>query len=104
MDPALLEMLTETVQHAAYTGQDSYGTPTFAAPVARPARVEYGTQRFTTAQGQERVSRALVYFAWDFPLDLRDQVTLDDGSRPALQRIDRFKDEVGNPSHYEVYI
>jgi hypothetical protein len=104
MDPLLTVMLTDTITHAAYVSQDSYGQPTYAAGVSHAARIDYRVRRFMTAQGQERVSQAVVYLAWDFALDLRDKLTLDDGTSPALQRVDRFKDEVGNPHHYEAYL
>lgn len=104
MEAALQSMLTDTVSHAAYVTQDAYGQPTYAAAVDRAARVDFTVRRFTTAQGQERVSQAVVYLVWDFVLDLQDRLTIDGLGSPAIQRIDRRQDEVGQPSHYEVYL
>jgi hypothetical protein len=104
MHAALVAFLTDTVLVAPYTGQDGYGTPTYGTPVATPCRVEYRTQVFTNAQGQERVSRALLFFDGTVTLTLRDKLTLEDGTSPAIERLDRWKTPQGTPDHIEVII
>jgi hypothetical protein len=103
MEAALQAMLTTTLQHQPYTGQDSYGAPSYGSLTLRPARLDWKTARFVSAQGEERISRAIAYLAWDFDLDLRDKLVLPDGTAPALQRIDAYDDEEGEPHHYKVF-
>lgn len=103
MDPVLKAMCVDVVQHAPFVGQDEYGKPTYGPAVARPARIEWRVEAFTNQLGQERVSQAIAYTDWDYVLDLRDQMTLSDGSAPPLQRIDRWTDETGQHDHYRLY-
>jgi hypothetical protein len=102
MEPALLALLTETIQHRAYTGQDRYGKPTYAAPVTRPARLEYRVSTLTDAQGQERTSMITVFCHGDFPITLRDHITLDDGTSPAIQAVYSPRDLDGSVHHHEI--
>ena len=105
MDPALTAMLVDTVQHSAFAGLDGYGQPAWAVPIARKARVEYKTMRFTTAQGEERMSRALVYLPGSVAIDLRDKLTLSNGESPLLQRVDSWTDPVtGQLSYHKIYL
>lgn len=87
MDPALKAMLTETVSHQAFTGQDQYGKPTYSAPVQRPARVAYRVTTLTNAQGQERTSTTVIYCDGDFDVSVKDRIVLADGTAPAIQGI-----------------
>jgi hypothetical protein len=105
MDPALTAMLVHTISHAAWLSQDGYGAPTFGTPVLRPARVEPQVRRITNAQGQERVSRALVFLDGEVVLDLRDRLTLPDGTVPPIQRIDTLTDaDTATVDHLEVWV
>jgi hypothetical protein len=104
MHSALVALLTDIVQIAPYTGQDGYGTPTYGTPVATPCRVEYRTQVFTNAHGQERVSRALIFFDGTVTLSIRDKLTLEDGTSPAIERLELWKTPQGTPDHIEVII
>ena len=94
LEPALKAMLVDTVAHAAYTGQDAYGKPTHAAPVNRPARIEYQVSAVATPAGQARTSTTVVFFDSDVPIGLKDKLTLPDGSEPAIQ-------EIQSPRHAE---
>lgn len=102
LDGGLLELLTNTVSHAAYVSQDSYGAPTYATPVSRPARVDYTVRRIVNAQGDERVSMARVFLDGAVVIRLRDILTLADGTSPAIQRIASPKDLDGTVHHHEV--
>lgn len=104
MDAALLDLLTDTVQLRTWTGHDSYGQPTYAAPVAHPARVEHKTRRLTTAQGQEVLSRCRVFLTGDVTVTLRDALTLDDGTSPAILDVVQVRDEVGQVHHWEILV
>jgi len=103
LEPALKAMLVETVAHSAYTGQDAYGKPTYAAPINRPARVEYRTTTVTNAQGQERMSNTVVFLDGDFSITVRDKITLPDGTSPAIQDIKspRHEDAPARIHHHE---
>jgi hypothetical protein len=92
MHPALLALCTDTIQHAAYQSQDAYGNPVHGPPVARQARVEYVARRFLTAQGQERVSRAIAYVDGSVIIDMRDAITLTDGTTPSIQALEVWTD------------
>jgi hypothetical protein len=106
MDPALQTMLTQTVSHQPYTGQDVYGKPTYGAVVEHPALIEY---RITTGgQGQqaERVSVTVVYCEANFPLTVRDRLVLPDGTAPAIQDVQSWPDptQPGSTDHYEIVL
>lgn len=102
MEPALKALLVETIQHAAYTGQDTYGKPTYAAPVTRPARLEYRVTTLTNAQGQERTSMTTVFCDGDVLVTVRDRITLEDGTSPAIQAVYSPRDLDGSIHHHEL--
>jgi hypothetical protein len=105
MHPTLKAMLTQTVTLEAYQGQDSYGVPTYAAAVSLAARVQYRPRRIVTAQGEERTSRARVFLDGAGPaIDLRDRLSLPDGTRPALLTAAPVYDEVGVLDHWEISV
>ena len=104
MDQELKTMLTETVTHQAYLGQDGYGKPQYSSGVTVPARVAYRTTTLVNAQGQERTSTTVIYLDGDITLTLRDKITLADGSAPAIQNIYSPTDPTrpGIPDHHEI--
>ncbi len=102
MDAALRALLTDTVTLAAYTSQDVYGSPTYASPQTVPARIEYKVRRVVDHTGQERVSRARVFLDGDVVLDLRDRVTLPDGTSPPILALYSVRDVDGSISHHEI--
>jgi hypothetical protein len=87
MEAVLRAMLTQTVMHSAYTGQDAYGKPTYAAAVARACRIQYEVRSVANPQGQERTSNTVIFFDGTFPLTVRDKLVLPDGTAPALQLV-----------------
>jgi len=97
-------MLTDTVQHSAYQGQDGYGKPQYSSPVARKARVQYEVTTVTNQQGQERTSTTIVYMDGSFPLSVRDKLVLPDGSAPAIQLVyaPTDPDTPGVVDHFEI--
>lgn len=54
-------MKKQTCVHWHRTGTDSYGRATWDDPVERACRWEDRNEKYTNAQGEERLSRALVY-------------------------------------------
>jgi hypothetical protein len=105
MDPALVAMLTETIAHAAYTGQDSYGKPTYGAPVNRAARIQYQVTAVTTAQGQERTSTTKIICNGNFGITVRDKLTLPDGTSPTIQQVYSPRDPFSAAvDHHEILL
>ena len=104
MHTALKWMCRETIQHAPATGQDDYGAPTYGARVSHPAYVEYVTRRFVNAQGQEIMSKAIVYVDGTVTVGMQDQITLSNGTLPAIQRIEAWTDpQTGQRDHVKVW-
>jgi hypothetical protein len=101
VEPELAAMLTETVSHEAYVGQDGYGAPQYDAAVLRPCRVEFKVGPVVTATGEERTSSTRIFFESDFTLNLRDRLVLEDGTAPQIQAIYRPRDEYGIVHHQE---
>lgn len=103
MDPALLDMLTETISLQPYTGMDQYGKPSYGPAVQHPARVAYRVTTLTTAQGQERTSTSVVYMNGDVVITVKDRLVLPDGTAPAIQAIYSPTDptQPGMPHHHE---
>ena len=101
MEPALAAMLTETVSHSTYIGQDGYGTPLYTPAVIRACRVEFKVGPMVTAQGEERTSSTRIFFNSDFTLQLRDRLLLEDGTAPQIQMIYRPRNEFGAVHHQE---
>ncbi len=57
--------LKETITHWANAGSDGYGGYTWDTPVTMKARWQLTTILFKTPDGEERVSKAVVYVASD---------------------------------------
>jgi len=104
MDPALREMLGETITQRVYVSQDLEGAPTYGPPFTRPARVQWRPQRITIGTGEERVSRAKIFLEPTPGISPHDRLTLPDGTSPPLLLIYPARDEASVLDHYEVYI
>lgn len=102
MDAALLALLTETLMVRPYLSQDAYGTPTYGPSVPTPAREEWKIRRIVDQTGQERISRARVFFDGDVSLTVRDQVTLTDGTTPPILLLYHVRNINGSVHHLEV--
>jgi hypothetical protein len=87
VEPELKAMLTETIEHASYAGQDQYGKPLYGGAITRPARIQYKVRTVRTAQGQERTSETQVICDGDFDITVRDKITFPDGTSPAIQAV-----------------
>lgn len=104
MEPALREMLTQTITQAAFVGYDAYGKPSYGSPFQRPARVELRIETVTNQQGQERTSNTTITCDGDLPLTVNDKITLADGTSPTIQVV-YSPDDPLNPGvihHYAV--
>lgn len=78
---SLTSDMQPTVIHESYTGETGSGDHTFAAPVHRPAIVNWERRQVRTAEGELTVSRASVTFL-DPTVIVNDQdrITLPDGT------------------------
>jgi hypothetical protein len=65
--------------HWARTGTDEYGKPTFAAPVELDCRWSGRSEKYTTATGEELVSRAVAFVDGVAVGDVLMLGTLDSG-------------------------
>ncbi|HEX6827156.1 MAG TPA: hypothetical protein VF077_12635 [Nitrospiraceae bacterium] len=104
MHGTLKRWLTTSVTHRAYTGQDVYGTPTYAAPHTVLSRLEASVRRFVDSTGTERVSRSRLFLDELAVVSLRDQVTLPDGTRPPLLQVDQVLTPAGHLDHWEIFL
>jgi hypothetical protein len=102
VEPELAAMLTETVSHEAFAGQDGYGSPQYEAAVLRSCRVEFKVGPVVTATGEERTSSTRIFFDSDFTLNLRDRIVLEDGTAPQIQAVYKPRDEFGTIHHQEI--
>ena len=93
MGVAIADAQTKSLQanviHAAWTGSGTFGEPTYASAVVRPAIVEYKQRLRRTSGGQEVMQQASVMFVGPIPnngaaerrepVDPRDQIFLPNG-------------------------
>jgi len=64
----LTRNLKQTATWWARSSVDSYGDPTFAAPVQIPVRWEQRTELFVNARGEEKRSNSIVYLDRDISI------------------------------------
>jgi hypothetical protein len=103
MEPELLSLLTQTVQHAALSGRDAYGQPLYAAASGYAARIVGTHRRLRDAAGSEKVARHVAYVAMSGTIGPEDRVALPDGSTPPVLQVDQFPDETGAVHHTRVW-
>lgn len=106
MDPAMQDMLTETVSLQHYTGMDQFGKPSYGPASTHPARVAYRVTTLVNAQGQERASNTTVYMDGTVTITVKDRLVLPDGTAPAIQDIYSPTDPLnpGGPDHHEILL
>ena len=104
LDLALASMLTETITLAPYQGEDAYGAPLYGPAQAHAARLDWRVVQVLTPTGTERRHECLLFLAGTVAVDVRDRVTLADGSVPMIQRVMTMRDETGVVSHQEVLL
>jgi hypothetical protein len=104
------EFYNDEVTRQEYTGQDGYGQPTHGTAVTHYCRVVYKPQllRFSGAgevQGtvREVVSTAQIFVKSIVGWNLRDKVTMPDGTSPPILQIVTYPDEDG-PHHEVIFV
>jgi hypothetical protein len=114
---ALANSLTSTLQvevtHEAWTGQDGYGKPTYAAPIKRTAIVEQKQRWIRNRDSSVMAVMPKVTILGPItdngaanrrdPIDMRDIITLPDGTTGPIQDVEFIMDpETNRPYMYEV--
>ena len=108
-DPEFDELLVDEVTRKPYTGQDDYGQPAFGGAVTVQCRVVYKPEIIklrgrgeASGTTREILASAKVYCRAIVGWDLRDEITLPDGSKPPILAVPTYPDEDG--PHHEVVI
>lgn len=116
---ALANRITDSLQvdvtHEAWTGDDKYVKPTFAAAVTRSAIVEMRPRLRRLASGKEVMAYAVVTFLVPIaangaagrrePIDPRDRITLPDGfTGPILEAVGVTDPTTNRPYVLEVVL
>lgn len=103
LEAEFLDLMTETVTHAAFTGRSEYGTPSYGAGTSYSCRITRKPTRIRMPDGSEAIAAAVVWIGGTPTIGASDQLTLPDGSTPPILRADRISDEDG-PHHVKVYL
>jgi hypothetical protein len=98
VDSALLALLPSTVSVQSLTGvsTDGYATPTYSTATNYYARVADVQRMVRTFNGDEQISRTVVWLYSTGSFDPSDKVTLPDGSTPPLIATERWPDQDGD--------
>jgi hypothetical protein len=91
--------LQATITHAAYSGDDGYGKPTYSTGVARTAIVERRQKYVRTAAGQEKLSLAKLTFPYPVAIGEQDKITLPDSSVMPILTIEGVVDPTTNAEY-----
>ena len=98
--------LQANVTHKAWVSTSGSGVKTYAAPVIRPALVDWKQKQVRTVSGVLTVSRASVTFLDpDVIVDEKDVIILPDGTTGPILDMAGFIDRVtGTPYLTEVFL
>jgi hypothetical protein len=96
IDPDFLDCMSATITIASASSVDNYGNPTFGSTTAYSAREVYRNQLVKTPDGQESVSRGVVWLYGAPDVNITDQLTLSDASTPRILTQEKFTDEDGD--------
>jgi len=105
------EFMNDVVTREAFVGRNDFGEPSYSGSESLPARVVYkahviatGSSEITSAV-RETLAQASVYLGPDPVWDIRDRITLPDGSTPPIITVVAYPDETADPSlHHQVVI
>lgn len=95
------------------TGVDQFGQPTFAAKVQIDCRWEDSVEEFTSASGEKKISRAIVYpdrllkpgdYLWEGELAGSPVNPLKDKFAWEIQRFDKIPDARAKKVVYVAYL
>jgi hypothetical protein len=103
MDPAFLDLLTQTLTIAPFLSQDAYGAPTYGTPVTVPCYIEQRSSVAIGASGPLRVMETKVWVDGNTVVDQRSRVTFADGTVAPIQAMERWPDMAGNTDHVVLF-
>jgi hypothetical protein len=99
-----LDLMRQAVTVKHYTdAADSYGQPTFGTSVSVTCRVVQQPKLIRAADGREIVSQGHLWTAGSAGVLVSDELTLPDGTKPKILRVDHFPDEDGVVHHERVW-
>lgn len=113
---SITKSLQPTVAHSAWTGQDVFGTATYATAVNRDAIVEYKIRdKLQSSTGKVIQSQALITIIGPItangasgrvePIDSRDKIVLPDGTTGPIIDVEGIVDPITNkPYMYQIWI
>lgn len=96
------DMFTDTAIWEVLASRDGYGKPVFDTPEAFAARLSRKHKLVRDTEGHEVVSTAHIWLEGTPAVSPQDQITLSDGTTPAIISVERFQDEEGD-SHTKVF-
>lgn len=102
IDPALVELMTDTVTIEPWTGQTTTGTATYGAGVTYRARVQMMDEIKRALNGREQLGRGKVYVAMTTIPSTKDRLTLSAGydpPQPAILDVQPENDDAGDINH-----
>lgn len=103
LDPALRELMKQTISVAPFASIDAYGQETFGTPVSYDCYIQESPTKILNMFGTEVVSSHTVYVASTGRIDVTSQCTLPDDSQPFLIRSNVFYDDEGDIHHVVLY-
>ena len=96
-------LMRDSVTLAPYASQAAYGEPSYGTPQTLRVRVVLRAARVVNHVGEERMSRCVIYVDGTVALDIRDRLTLADGTTSPILCIDSHRDHHGLLHHHKVY-
>lgn len=106
---ALASSITRDLQvdvtYEAFDSANATNQPTYDSAVTKRAVVEKKARMVRTTTGEEKLSQASVTFLVPFALDLRDRITLPDGTTAPILNVKGVYDPVTDePYALEVFL
>lgn len=97
IDADFLDLMPHTIKIHKFSSVNQYGTPTYATSALEyRARVVYKTRMLKTDEGQQLVTRGVVYVHGDPKTSTKDKITLPNGDTPKMVFIEHYPDESGD--------
>lgn len=104
LESDFLDLMTQTVTVAPYSGQNGSGEASYGSPVSYSARVVGKSRMVRNMTGQEVLSSKTVYlYGASLSFSTKDRVTLPNGNvpqTPPIIAVSQFPDDEGD--HHSV--
>lgn len=104
LDPALREMLTETLLIAPFLERDEFGVASYGPAVATPCRIQRRILTAFTATGRQLIPETKIFVDGNAVITTASQLTMPDGTSPPIQGLQVSKDEHGVLDHYTIFL